>query len=71
MKASIQQDDDSFITQDLNPICGVDICDACGDCLHCYGENACVMASANADPIHMFIVYKEDREMRLGMENKT
>ncbi len=21
--------------------CGEDFCDACGDCLHCYGEDLC------------------------------
>jgi len=23
------------------PICGVDFCDRCGDCLHCYGGDPC------------------------------
>lgn len=27
---------------DASPICGEDFCDACGDCLSCYGEDDCV-----------------------------
>lgn len=23
------------------PVCGEDFCDACGDCLNCYSEEAC------------------------------
>jgi hypothetical protein len=26
---------------DATPVCGEDFCDHCGDCLHCYGGDAC------------------------------
>lgn len=34
----------------ITPVCGVDFCDTCGDCLHCYGEDRC---AHNADGEHM------------------
>jgi len=27
-----------------SPICGENFCDDCGDCLHCYGEDTCVIS---------------------------
>lgn len=26
---------------DPEPLCGVDFCEMCGDCLHCYGGDPC------------------------------
>lgn len=40
------------------PLCG-DYCDACGDCLHCYGEDAC---GHRGDEGHTWIVYAEQHE---------
>lgn len=26
---------------DIQPVCGEDFCDWCGDCLHCHGDGPC------------------------------
>jgi len=36
------------------PECGVDFCDHCGDCLHCYGGDPC------PDGTHSWIVYEDE-----------
>ncbi len=37
------------------PICGEDFCDICGDCVECYGNQACTDSWG-----HRWVVYKED-----------
>ncbi len=36
------------------PVCGVDFCDTCGDCLVCYGEDPCHFGGE-----HQWVVYEE------------
>ncbi len=39
------------------PVCAVDYCDACGDCLHCDREDGC----HGKDQVqHTWVVYAED-----------
>ena len=45
---------------DMEPECGVDFCDICGDCLACYGGDDCYLAE------HRWAVYLEDE----GLERK-
>jgi hypothetical protein len=40
--------------EDANPVCGVDFCDNCGDCLACYGNEPCVYGE------HHWVKYEED-----------
>lgn len=41
------------------PICGRDMCDTCGDCLHCYGDEPCAVAKSGH---HAWYVYASDVE---------
>ena len=43
---------------DRIPECGLDFCDACGDCLACYGDDPCTGAD---DGVHMW-VYRDEGE---------
>lgn len=44
----------------VEPVCGEDFCDACGDCLSCYGgEDGCCGEEAKA---HIWIVYLSEDE---------
>lgn len=36
---------------DGEPVCGVDFCDNCGDCMYCYGGELCVVS---ADDEHVW-----------------
>ena len=40
---------------EAEPLCGVDFCDYCGDCLSCYMSDPC------PDGAHLWVVY-EDQE---------
>ena len=42
--------------EEANPVCG-DHCDACGDCLYCYGENPCLDSK---DGQHFWVVYEDE-----------
>jgi len=42
--------------EDVEPECGRDFCDACGDCLVCYGGDEC-LSTSNGE--HTFIRYIE------------
>lgn len=37
------------------PVCGEDYCERCGDCLACYGEDACFVAD---DHEHWLVRYQ-------------
>jgi hypothetical protein len=39
------------------PKCGEDFCDACGDCLHCYGEDECLSSGYGC---HFWVEYEQD-----------
>lgn len=41
---------------EADPFCG-DYCDTCGDCLHCYGEDACIDGKD-----HVWVEYEVDDE---------
>jgi len=41
--------------EQATPVCGVDFCDNCGDCLACYGEFECHDASS-----HQWVQYGEN-----------
>lgn len=32
------------------PLCGIDFCEECGDCLSCYGNDDCVDGKAHTNP---------------------
>ena len=40
---------------EADPICG-DICDECGDCLHCYHDTPCVYGTGG----HFWVQYGDD-----------
>ena len=56
MRCTVEQEDGSFAVADCKPSCGVDFCDACGDCLACYGEDKCSMSG---DGCHIWVKYKD------------
>lgn len=39
---------------EAEPECGIDFCDSCGDCLHCFGEDECF---ENTSGIHRWVKY--------------
>ena len=41
---------------DAEPRCGVDFCDRCGDCLHCYGDAPCYKGG-NEYGEHLWVKY--------------
>jgi hypothetical protein len=43
-------------TEEREPECGEDFCDACGDCLVCFGGVEC---SQNNGGSHDFVVYEK------------
>ena len=43
-------------TVERKPVCEVDFCDTCGDCLSCYGEDPC---TGNKNGEHMWVQYGE------------
>ena len=43
-------------TEEVDPQCGNDFCDSCGDCLHCYGGDECPHSN---DGEHFWVVYQE------------
>lgn len=44
--------------EEAEPECGVAFCDACGDCLACYGSDPCFRS---ADGEHRWVVYEETK----------
>jgi len=55
MICSVEQPDGSYRQEERQPICNVDFCDSCGDCLVCYGEDECL---SNSDRKHMWVKYR-------------
>ncbi len=42
MKRQVYRDDGKFLREEeATPKCNKDFCDACGECLVCYGEDPC------------------------------
>lgn len=39
-------------------VCGNDFCDRCGDCMACFGGDACYGGGINHGE-HLFVVYKD------------
>lgn len=39
----------------VSPICGVDFCDSCGDCLACYDSDPCPTRDN-----HQWVVYEDE-----------
>jgi len=37
------------------PVCNVDFCDTCGDCLACYGEDECMESESGK---HFWVEYE-------------
>lgn len=50
--------DDLLLVTDEEPVCGEDFCDACGDCLSCYGGDDCT-ESRDGSGSHRWIEYVE------------
>ena len=46
---------------EADPECGIDYCDTCGDCLHCYGGDPCYDTE---DGKHFWAVYENDPEVQ-------
>ncbi len=44
---------------EAEPECGEDFCDRCGDCLHCYGGEACFNGGEDNGP-HVWWVYADE-----------
>lgn len=44
-------------TEDREPMCGVDFCDRCGDCLECFGYDACGDTGRDA---HLWVMYEDE-----------
>jgi hypothetical protein len=45
---------------DAIPVCG-DFCDTCGDCLHCYDGDGCMVNGEwDSDGAHYWVIYPED-----------
>lgn len=42
---------------DDDPTCGMDFCDSCGDCLHCFGCDQCF---GNVDGKHSWVTYEDE-----------
>lgn len=40
-----------------DPVCGTDLCDRCGDCLHCYSGDPCL---ESLDEIHWWVKYEDE-----------
>ena len=47
---------------DLEPECGVDFCDRCGDCLACYGDDTCRHGGQ-----HRWVIYTDDHDPRVTL----
>lgn len=48
---------------DAEPVCQVDYCDQCGDCLVCHTEDECKGSFGRG---HSWVLYAEDVEKFLG-----
>ena len=44
-------------TEESAPVCGQDFCDACGDCLYCYGGDTCYETASGE---HLWVEYSEE-----------
>jgi len=42
--------------EELTPICNVDFCDRCGDCLRCNWDGPCIMRHDE----HFWVIYGEE-----------
>ena len=47
--------------EDAEPECGVDFCDRCGDCLHCYEYGPCYDGTEECDE-HFWVAYESKSE---------
>ncbi len=49
---------DGKVTEDIKavPVCMVDFCDSCGECLYCYWEDKCY---GNDDGEHLWVKYED------------
>jgi hypothetical protein len=59
MTALVEDDAGQYVPVELEPHCGADFCDQCGDCLHCHGSEHCPETS---DSKHTWVVYKHQRD---------
>ncbi len=46
-------------TEESTPICGLDFCEVCGDCLACYSEDGC--GGQDSKP-HFWVEYQNINE---------
>ncbi len=54
MRADVEQSDGTYRSEERGePVCGEDFCDACGDCLHCDADAACLYGE------HRWVIYLE------------
>ena len=44
-------------SEEAKPKCGEDMCDTCGDCLYCYGEDECYPEGGG----HFWVQYGENK----------
>lgn len=75
MKCHITVNDETTV-YDLEPQCGEDFCDRCGDCLHCYGGDPCYYGGdVYEDPhklgAHQWIVELEPDEVEAFIIERT
>jgi hypothetical protein len=57
VKKHIYDNQDKLIEiVEAEPVCGLDFCDSCGDCLNCYGGDECL---EGYDGKHYWVVYQD------------
>ena len=67
MIAQVQQADGTFVDEEREPVCDLDLCDQCGDCLACWGDTVECYAlfsgrGCQYGPVvrHVFVIYLEN-----------
>ena len=56
MKAYIDRENDAYLWTEVgDPVCGIDFCDQCGDCLHCYWDDECYPYPGEG---HSWVIYR-------------
>lgn len=62
MKCRIEDKSGKFLRyEEVEPNCGEDFCDSCGDCLSCYAGDDCL---ENERGDHLFILSEEELAQR-------
>lgn len=61
MKKEIREAGKITVVVEAEPTCGLDLCDDCGECLVCNGNDACPCTSPYGGE-HRWIVYQAEGE---------